>query len=131
MAWPVRLGLSDMTWPMHGKPRLVYTDNAPEFKKSEAFKRGCEQHGITRDYRPLGEPHFGGIIERVMGTAMTMAHELPGTTFSNTQERGKYKSEANAILTLRELEKWLTLAIGTYQSLKKHGSIVAKRGAEV
>jgi putative transposase len=49
---------------------------------------------------------------------MKMAHELPGTTFSNIQERGNYKSEAKAVLTLRELEKWLTLAIGTY-----HGSV--------
>ncbi len=49
---------------------------------------------------------------------MKMVHELPGTTFSNTQERGKYDSEEKAILTLRELEKWLTLAIGTY-----HGSV--------
>ncbi len=113
--WLVRLGLTDMTWPMHGKPTWIYLDNAPEFY-SEALKRGCEQHGIKRDYRPGGLPHFGGIIERVIGTAMTMAHELPGTTFSNTQERGKYKSEARAILTLRELEKWLTLAIGTYHA---------------
>ena len=115
--WLARLGLNDMTWPMHGKPIWIYVDNAPEFY-SEALKRGCEQHGIKRDYRPGGLPHFGGIIERVIGTAMKMAHELPGTTFSNTKERGKYNSEAKAILTLRELEKWLTLAIGTY-----HGSV--------
>lgn len=116
-AWLARLGLTDMTWPMHGKATWIYLDNAPEFY-SEALKRGCEQHGINRDYRPGGLPHFGGIIERVIGTAMKMAHELPGTTFSNTKERAKYNSEAKAILTLRELEKWLTLAIGTY-----HGSV--------
>ena len=40
------------------------------------------------------------IIERVIGTAMKMAHELPGTTFSNTKERGTYNSDATAILTL-------------------------------
>ena len=89
-SWLARLGLNDMTWPMHGKPNCIYLDNAREFH-SEALKRGCEQHGIKRDYRPAGLPHFGGIIERVIGTAMKMAHELPGTTFSNTQERGKYK----------------------------------------
>jgi putative transposase len=119
--WLARLGLTDMIWPMHGKPNCIHVDNAPEFY-SEALKRGCEQHGIKRDYRPGGLPHFGGIIERVIGTAMTMAHELPGTTFSNTKERGKYKSEARAILTLRELEKWLTLAIGTYHE-SVHGSL--------
>jgi putative transposase len=98
---------------MHGKPRKIYLDNASEFK-SDALKRGCEQHGIEREYRPPGQPHFGGIVERVIGTAMKMVHELPGTTFSNTKERGDYDSEKRAVLTMRELEKWLTLAIGTY-----------------
>lgn len=112
-AWLDRLRLADISWPMSGKPELVYTDNAKEFK-SEALKRGCQQHGINLDYRPLGQAHFGGIIERVIGTAMKMAHELPGTTFSNTQERGKYDSEARAIFTLSELEQWLALAICTY-----------------
>jgi len=112
-AWLERLGLPDLAWPMHGKPSKIYVDNAPEFY-SEALKRGCEQHGIKRDYRPGGQPHFGGIIERVIGTAMKKAHELPGTTFSNVKDRGRYKSEAKAILTLREMEKWLALAIGTY-----------------
>jgi putative transposase len=107
---------------MHGKPGLIFIDNAPEFK-SEALKRGCEQHSIKRDYRPKGQPHFGGIIERVIGTAMKMAHELPGTTFSNTMERGKYNSEAAATLTLQELEKWLALAIGVYHE-SVHGSLM-------
>ena len=35
------------------------------------------------DYRPPGRPHYGGIVERVIGTAMRRVHELPGTTFSN------------------------------------------------
>nr|QKY83760.1 hypothetical protein [Salmonella enterica subsp. enterica] len=44
--------------------------------------------------------------------------ELPGTTFSNPDQRGDYDSENKAALTLRELERWLTLAVGTY-----HGSV--------
>ena len=93
-------------------------DNAAEFK-SEALRRGCEQHGIRLDYRPLGQPHYGGIVERIIGTAMQMIHdELPGTTFSNPDQRGDYDSENKAALTLRELERWLTLAVGTY-----HGSV--------
>ena len=108
----------EMEWPMSGKPRLLYLDNAAEFK-SEALRRGCEQHGIRLDYRPLGQPHYGGIVERIIGTAMQMIHdELPGTTFSNPDQRGDYDSENKAALTLRELERWLTVAVGTY-----HGSV--------
>ena len=58
-------------------------------------------------------------MERIIGTAMQMIHdELPGTTFSNPDQRGDYDSENKAALTLRELERWLTLAVGTY-----HGSV--------
>lgn len=112
-SWLDRLNLSEFSWPMHGKPEKIYTDNAAEFH-SEALARGCEQHGIEIGYRPAGQPHFGGIIERVIGTAMKMAHELPGTTFSNAVERGNYDSEAEACLTLHELERWLALAICSY-----------------
>ncbi|MBG5721964.1 hypothetical protein I5E67_32785, partial [Pseudomonas aeruginosa] len=41
-----------------------------------------------------GQPHYGGIVERIIGTAMQMIHdELPGTTFSNPDQRGDYDSE--------------------------------------
>jgi DNA invertase Pin-like site-specific DNA recombinase len=33
-------------------------------------------------YRPPGQPHFGGVVERLIGTMMQMVHELPGTTQS-------------------------------------------------
>lgn len=119
--WLESLGI-DAQWPMIGKPGQLYLDNASEFK-SEALRRGCEQHGIELSYRPPGRPHYGGIVERVIGTTMQQVHELPGTTFSNSIERGRYDSGRMAMLTLRELEKWLTLAVATY-----HGSIHSTLG---
>lgn len=118
--WLERIGV-DVPWPMSGKPRELYLDNASEFK-SEAMRRGCEQHGIKLRYRPLGQPHYGGIIERLIGTLMEMVHELPGTTFSNPAERGSYDSEAKAALTLAELERWLVLAASSYHA-QVHGTI--------
>ena len=114
--WLERLG-AEVEWPMGGKPERLYVDNAAEFK-SEALRRGCEQHGIALEYRPPGQPHFGGIVERVIGTAMGMVHELPGTTFSNPADRGAYDADGKAALTLRELELWIVLAIAGY-----HGSV--------
>ncbi|MDV6233594.1 Mu transposase C-terminal domain-containing protein [Rhodococcus cercidiphylli] len=102
-------------WPMAGKPKQLYLDNASEFK-SEALRRGCAQHAITLEYRPPGRPHYGGIVERIIGTAMTAVHELPGTTFSNPADRGSYDSDKHAALTLRELERWLVLAIASYHA---------------
>ncbi|HEY0616403.1 MAG TPA: DDE-type integrase/transposase/recombinase [Kribbella sp.] len=104
----------DAVWPMSGKPYELYVDNASEFK-SEALRRGCEQHGIEVSYRPPGLPHFGGIVERVIGTMMRLVHdELPGTTFSNTGERGAYDSDGRAVMTMTELNAWLVLAVACY-----------------
>lgn len=118
-AWLERLGV-EAAWPMAGKPGELYLDNAAEFK-SEALRRGCEEHGITLRYRPPGRPHFGGIVERVIGTLMEMVHELPGTTFSNPAQRGSYDSEARATLTVAELEKWLAVAVASYHG-QVHGT---------
>jgi len=115
-AWLERVGV-DVAWPMSGKPAELYLDNAAEFK-SEALRRGCEQHGVKLRYRPPGQPHYGGIVERLIGTMMKMVHELPGTTFSHPQESSQYDSERLAVLTVRELERWLTLAVAGY-----HGQI--------
>ena len=114
--WLERLE-AEAAWPMSGKPLELYVDNAAEFK-SEALRRGCEQHGIRLRYRPPGQPHFGGIIERLIGTMMQMVHELPGTTFSSTGDRGGYDSGARAALTLGELQRWLALAVACY-----HGEV--------
>lgn len=114
--WLERLAV-EAAWPMSGKPRELYVDNAAEFK-SEALRRGCDEHGIKLRYRPPGQPHFGGVVERLIGTMMELVHELPGTTFSSIAERGAYDSDGKAVLTLRELQRWLALAVACY-----HGQV--------
>jgi putative transposase len=88
----------------------VHADNGADFK-GEALRRGCEDYGIRIEFRPPGRAHFGGHIERPIGTLMQRVHTLPGTTYSNPLERGDYRSEKAACLTLKELEYWLTLEI--------------------
>lgn len=112
----------DASWIIHGKPSFIYVDNGSEFH-SAAFTRGCAQHGIQIEYRPPGKAHYGGIIERVIGTMMTLVHTLPGTTFSNVTERGMYPSDNKACLTLSELEHWMTLAITKYYHMRLHSGI--------
>jgi putative transposase len=101
-------------WPVAGLPDMVHVDNGPDFR-SRAFKRGCQDAGIAIDWRPPGQPRFGGHIERLIGTQMGKLHLLPGTTFSNEQELGDYNSKRHAALTLRELERYIALDIvGSY-----------------
>lgn len=112
----------DAVWPIYGKPHKIYVDNGSDFH-SMALARGCSKHGIEIGYRPPGQPHYGGIIERVIGTMMELVHTIPGTTFSNVNARGEYDSDKHACLTLSELEHWLMVAITKYYHQKLHTGI--------
>jgi putative transposase len=111
----------DLSWTPFGVPALVHVDNGKEFH-SLALTRGCERYGISLEYRSPGRPQFGGHIERYLGTLMRRIHGLPGTTFSNPQARGRYKSEARATMTMGELERWIALEIaGKYHQYVHRG----------
>ena len=107
--WIAKLGL-DCEWPMWGLPKSIHLDNAPEFH-SKALTRGCAQFGIEIIYRPPGRPHFGGHVERSIGTLMSRFKTLPGATGSSTIGRKARKAEERATLTLDELERWLVMEI--------------------
>ncbi len=113
--WLTQLGI-DTDWP-GGLPQSIHLDNATEFH-ADALVRGCEEHGIVINYRPVATPHYGGHIERLVGTTMGKVHLLPGTTFSNVAERGAYDSERHAVMTLAELDIWLARQIAVIY----HGS---------
>jgi putative transposase len=111
---PKDLWLSSMDvrgdWPCWGVPSVLHADNAKEFR-GIMLQRACEKYGTRLEFRPVKRPHWGGHIERLMGTFMKEVHTLPGTTFSNVQERKDYSSEQKAALTLSEFEQWLTTFI--------------------
>jgi len=118
--WLDGLGI-DARWPAAGLPETIHVDNAKEFR-SKAMKRGAEEHGISLQYRPIGAPHYGGHIERLIGTMMGAVHLLPGSTFSSIKDRGDYDSAANSAMTLDELERWLALEITRYHA-ERHRSL--------
>lgn len=103
----------EIDWPGAGVPDALHLDNAREFH-SHALIRGCEEQGILINYRPVATPHYGGHIERLIGTVMGEVHLLPGTTFANVSAKGQYDSAQQATLTLPELERWLALEIARY-----------------
>jgi putative transposase len=103
-------------WPGHGIPRAIYVDNGAEFH-ARAFGLACAEYQIDLRYRPPGTPRYGGHIERLIGTMMGAVHLLPGSHFSNIFERGDLDAEAEAVMTLDELETWLALEItGSYHA---------------
>ena len=93
-------------WPVWGLPRALHADNGPDFT-SAALRRGCDEYGIKLILRPVATPHYGGHIERLIGTIMGRVHLLPGTTGSTAQDKGAYPAESESVLTMAELERWL------------------------
>src|SRR5256712_11879551 len=97
-------------WPIGGFMDTVDADNAKEFRGS-MLRKACEEYGIDLHWRPVGRPHFGGHIERLLGTLHHEIHPLPGSTFANPGARGQYNAEQHAALTLSECERWLAMLI--------------------
>ena len=62
---------------------------------------------------------------------MHRIHLIPGTTFSNVADKGGYDSEGRAVMTLKELERWLALEIlGVYHK-SVHSRTTSTSGASV
>uniref|UniRef100_UPI003517B6F4 Mu transposase C-terminal domain-containing protein n=1 Tax=Pararhodobacter marinus TaxID=2184063 RepID=UPI003517B6F4 len=113
--WLTARGIST-DWAAQGIPSAIYVDNGAEFH-ARAFERACSEYQIDLRHRPPGTPRYGGHIERLIGTMMGAIHLLPGSHFSNIFERGDLDAEAEAVMTLRELETWLALEItGSYHA---------------
>ena len=97
-------------WPVWGVMSTVHADNGKEFRGS-MLRKACQEYGINLHWRPVRRPHFGGHIERLLGTLNHEIHNLPGSTFSNPQARGTYDSDKHAAMTLSEFERWLSITI--------------------
>lgn len=98
-------------WRAHGLPSRVVPDNAAEFHADDLIA-GFNELGIEIMYPRSRGPEMKGSVERFFRTLNTgLIHNLPGTTFSNVQEKGDYKSDKHACLTLDQLEsgvvKWI------------------------
>ena len=109
-------------WPAHGIPKAIYVDNGAEFH-ARAFGLACAEYQIDLRYRPPGTPRYGGHIERLIGTMMGAVHLLPGSHFSNIFERGDLDAEAEAVMTLAELETWLALEITGSYHVRVHSAL--------
>lgn len=98
-------------WRAHGMPARIVPDNAAEFHADDMIA-GFNELGIEIMYPRSRGPEMKGSVERFFRTQnIGLIHKLPGTTFSNIQEKGDYKSEKHACFTLTQLEasvvKWI------------------------
>jgi len=111
----------DSNWDIWGFPETIHVDNGADFR-AEAIKEAGLVHGINIEFRPVGRSNYGGHIERAIGTLMNAVHEIPGTTFSNIQQKGEYDADKHSSMTFSEFEKWLvTFITKVYHKRKHHG----------
>lgn len=111
-----RLGFESADCFFHGKPEVLHMDNAAEFT-SPKFKSGCTAFGIDPEYRPIGKKHYGGHVERLIGTFMTTkVHFLKGATMSNAVARRGIDSENSATMTFSDFVRWFAREVVVYHS---------------
>jgi len=119
--WLMEMGI-DSNWDVRGIMQTLHADNGADFR-AEALIEACLMHNINLQWRPVKKTNFGGHVERLIGTLMKTVHSIPGTTYSNIQQRFGYDSEGNASMTFHELEKWLVFFITKIYHKQEHSSL--------
>ena len=113
----------DARWPVAGLPEALHADNGADFR-SKAFSWACREEGIKLIWRPAGAPHYGGHIERLIGTIMGRVHFYPGTTFSNPTARQDNDSARFSAMTFREFECALGWEIAGRYNQEIHSALL-------
>ena len=123
-------------WPGRGLPDTVVTDNGMDLH-ANAVETTCLEMGIEIQYCGVAHPEMKGAVERAIGTVnRSLIHTLPGTTFSNVEQRGDYASEQHAAIDIEVLThvlvKWI---VDVYQKtphkgLAGHTPLSAWQGGE-
>ncbi|WP_338633192.1 hypothetical protein [Afipia carboxidovorans] len=98
-------------WPCYGSPSRLFCDNGPEFRAA-SMKETEQALDMQIVDLPRASGWLKGRIERWLRSLnQGVIHKLPGTTKSNPRDRGKYKSEKHAVLTLEDaiwiITKWI------------------------
>lgn len=92
-------------WACYGLMEEIWVDNGLEFH-GKAIEAAAQELGIHVHYCPSRQPHYKGTVERFNRTLNHgILHRLPGTTFSKYEKRLQYNSDAQAVLTLKDLEE--------------------------
>lgn len=89
-------------WTAYGVPETIVLDNA-KVNESRELEEICSLMGIEVQYVPVKSGHEKGKVERALKTINDHLHKLPGTTFSNTQQKSQYDAEGKAVLNLKTL----------------------------
>lgn len=103
-----------------GVPRAVGMDNAAEFTSPE-LEAILQFYKIEPLLRPIGKKHYGGHVERIIGTLMGKVHLLPGTTYSNVLKKADYDSAKHSAMTFSAFCEWFANEVAIYHGRAHDG----------
>lgn len=107
-------------WQAYGIPSNLVIDNGKEFIGHD-LEDACLLLGIVLQYTPVRTPQFKAGVERMFGSLNTMFfHTLPGTTFSNPEERGGYDSTKQSCVYLSDVDKMLNIFLLDFYAERFH-----------
>lgn len=99
-----RFGISAQ-WPCSGRMRMIHVDNAGEFH-GNMLELACREYSIELVFRKVKQPNYGGHIESYLGTLSQHLRKLPGATLTGPEALGDRDPQAEAKLTLEDVERW-------------------------
>lgn len=113
-------------WPAFGIPELIAVDNGTDLH-SDAVEAACLEMGIQILFCGSKTPQHKGAIERFFRTMnMGLIHRLPGTVFSNVDERGDYPAECRAVIDMHDLVHLLTKWVVDIYNVSVHRGLKAR-----
>jgi putative transposase len=99
---------------------------------AESLETVCLSAGIELMYMGVAHPELKGAIERMFRTLnQGLFHQLPGTVFSNPDERGEYAAEKLAALDLETLTQVLVKWIVDVYHNTPHRGLAGRTPLEV
>jgi len=124
--WLVRFPDIRGQWPAYGIPELIAVDNGADLH-SDALEGACLEMGIQILFSGSKTPQHKGAIERFFRTMnMGLIHRLPGTVFSNVDERGDYPAEEKAVIDMEGLLYLITKWVVDVYNVTPHRGINAR-----
>jgi transposase InsO family protein len=101
---------SQQGWPIQGFPVLLLVDNGMDYR-SKALREFCIKYDMIIEYAPIRTPRYKALIEQwfnILRNALG-SEDVSGTRplLRQRLENPELKPEAEAVLTLQEIEEWV------------------------
>ncbi len=98
----------------------LIVDNGSDYI-SDSVKNFCNNVGIRIEFGAPRDPNSKPHVERFFGRLnIQLIHTLPGTTFSNPNQKADYDAEKHACLTLDELKEKVSQWLGLFYHKELH-----------